>query len=70
MKEELRGLVAGAVGSSQIPPRVMMPVSESRFFDKAGYEYTFHRGAHGQVTHLVMQWTGGGEAMRRERMPD
>jgi hypothetical protein len=48
-------LVIRAVGSTQIPPRVMAPASDTRFFDKRGSECTFERASDGVVTDLVIR---------------
>ena len=53
---------------SPFPPRTMIPVSESRFFDKLGNEYTFRRAADGRVADLVVQWSMSTPQIRHERM--
>lgn len=60
------GLVARGVPLRN-PPRVLVPASDSTFFDKVGTEYVFERGAEGQVVALVVR-PSDGRILRRERM--
>jgi hypothetical protein len=48
-----------------VPVRELRPVSEDRFFDKLGSEYSFERGPDGRATGLQVRFPGGRESRLR-----
>jgi hypothetical protein len=42
-----------------IPKRRLSPVTDSRFFDNPGTEYTFFKDGQGHITHFIAKLANG-----------